>query len=623
MNNFNYATQSLLLQEGDAYVGYYTVRGKTIYADRADYTETPLTSLSTFRSECIREGMVFDKVIGERLKLPYNIDSLMFSENQILDNKSIFTQRLNRLNYNTLYLYNILNLQNPILPNNYTASVSYLSGSTRWTQSSSVYSAVPFAQQPENKTYPLRDTSFLDFANDMVSRVDVETKDALFFVCTDSSLYSVSANPTRRQFTVLRKQTIVDDPDVPSSFKKLTRLAITDEFLFVLDTGHRTLHKYNIENFLSPDVIFQNKLIHIHSTGGKSYSSNTPVKLAQFNTPVDMCVSSNRVFVYDSSSKSIKVLDYDFNLVNNISVLTNKQQTVEAIKYNEYYNRLIVVIRNKASTQRKFITYNIAGEVIQQGEFVDTFAKNEKVLKILFSENNSTIFYLISTKRIRKKFIHKPAKTIGSFDPALSGLRLPPIWNRTFELWNDNPYIWNESIIANSFNIRSASLSLSNDDYDFLYILNVGRLIYCEEDNAEITNLDTQQPLTCYSVDDISIDTYEYIQPLTLNKELYKIIANIIQLKNHAIHRLVLRWETPTELTLETKKVIEKATSDLLKLQHAFNYYVNENEQLHPSVLNRILGLIYTLQYELLQITYDISDAPIVDTDSLTDVVII
>ena len=136
------------------------------------------------------------------------------------------------------------------------------------------------------------------------------------------------------------------------------------------------------------------------------------------------------------------------------------------------------------------------------------------------------------------------------------------------------------------------------------------RLIFIQEQNNFNTvlrgvNVDN------YDITSINIKQDEYIQSNYINKEIYKVLANLFKLKNQYLGRFLVEYTTPNNnltyaQSLLGENLIYKGYTYLddynfLDIGNINDYYVHENEKVTASVINRCIKNIYNLQLAMLQ----------------------
>ena len=108
----------------------------------------------------------------------------------------------------------------------------------------------------------------------------------------------------------------------------------------------------------------------------------------------------------------------------------------------------------------------------------------------------------------------------------------------------------------------------------------------------------TQLNFPCYLLEDIEdIDPSEYVNPLTFNKLVYKVVYNLVNLKNHIIGRF---WGA---YNLDNIMVFDQLEYDnffqQLRLEKENDLYAHDNEAL-SIMINRVFEKIYDVQETIL-----------------------
>ena len=104
-----------------------------------------------------------------------------------------------------------------------------------------------------------------------------------------------------------------------------------------------------------------------------------------------------------------------------------------------------------------------------------------------------------------------------------------------------------------------------------------------------------------YGATKLTVNRDEYIQTITINKELYKILNDIYTLKNNLIGRFTGNYDAAGVFTLEDYNyninLSEFSDTDINQ------YYIHENEKAILGVINRAFKSVYELQVKLIELT--------------------
>jgi len=227
-------------------------------------------------------------------------------------------------------------------------------------------------------------------------------------------------------------------------FKRVAGVDIVDEFLFVLDRGHKTLFKFEASGLLTNDVAVKRTTakvsrvdekpgrILLKTLGGTQY---TQVK-NRLVDPVDFSIHKEKIYILDNGARSIKIYDLNFNYIEEIKhgdlftfpvgllpeepvsivvdelsntntnsrgyILTNKGRIFE-------YDPVTRVIGDPVSIFESYLPYEIyvfpearPASTIAQQKLYKPEGSNFK--KIVNSKSSKNILYIASNRNIYKLY---------------------------------------------------------------------------------------------------------------------------------------------------------------------------------------------------------------------------
>lgn len=285
----------------------------------------------------------------------------------------------------------------------------------------------------------------------------------------------------------------------------------------------------------------------------------------------------------------------------------------------------------------------------------DKYTWKEQFKSVKFSFCDSNYYYLSTTKRVYKLHLSNPSYPFASLSYFKQrALITSMIWGMLPYPWHILPCGEDDSGVDVTWGYRPPSSSaqvLDNsafclcgvDDYTTIdksgdkaqfngdIIFHIGTLynqtkvdMYCKRHNCSfeqipqnelakmiktsgvflynqtssfITSM-TQLNFPCYLLEDIEdIDPSEYVNPLTFNKLVYKVVYNLVNLKNHIIGRF---WGA---YNLDNIMVFDQLEYDnffqQLRLEKENDLYAHDNEAL-SIMINRVFEKIYDVQETIL-----------------------
>ena len=136
-------------------------------------------------------------------------------------------------------------------------------------------------------------------------------------------------------------------------------------------------------------------------------------------------------------------------------------------------------------------------------------------------------------------------------------------------------------------------------NFDRVFFVTGSRIYYFNEQHSLNTVLKEQNFQNFGNT--ITLSKEEYIQPSSINKELYKVARDIIELKNNIVGRFTGVYDERNIFTY-TDYNYNINLSEIYN-QSPNNYYIHDNEKNILGVINRVITEIYTLQEQLIKLT--------------------
>ena len=286
----------------------------------------------------------------------------------------------------------------------------------------------------------------------------------------------------------------------------------------------------------------------------------------------------------------------------------------------------------------------------------DKYMWNQQFKGVKFSFCNSNYYYLCTTKRVYKLHLSKPHYPFASLSYFKQRMLLTTmVWSRVPYPWHILPCGEDESGIDITWGYRPATTSaeiLDNkgiclcgiDDYTVIdedghraqfegdIILHIGTMYnqtkvdtFCKRNNCTFYDIPQHELATMincsgfflynesdsyissltrlnfpsYVIDQIEeIDAMEYVNPNTFNKAVYKVIYNLVNLKNHIIGRF---WGA---YNIDGLMVYDQLEYDdyfnQLRIENNDDFFVHDNEPM-SIMINRIFERIIDIQEKLLR----------------------
>jgi hypothetical protein len=429
-------------------------------------------------------------------------------------------------------------------------------------------------------------------------------------------------------------------------------------YLFITDTGNDTVIKYDIAGYINSDTVLANKRNIIEIIGGRGGVKD---KLL-FNAPKEITANNTNIIVHDSANYVFKVYDLDFNYTTTIGSVNLRTERFAAIEYNKLLDTLYVLTYTRDNKVKLYVLDRDCYDILETYTLDITLQAGEEIRNIEFSLNDSNYFYVCTSYSIYKFLVNKPDFAFGRYGNDLlknnvvtntttiyttttsysassitvssGGTRLSTednnIWNYVNIPYEQSDFIWNTSTYTTSYTPGSSTTTIIssgpiintqasdiytstiyNDSFkgyritsqstnsDKVFIISLGRIYYFNESN----NLNTVLKLANFTNygNTFTLKGNEYIQGSTLNKEFYKIIRDILELKNNLKGRFtgfydsmnIFRYST-YNYNIDLSEIYNSTTNE---------YFIHDNEKNILGVFNRVITQMYNLQLDMISLT--------------------
>lgn len=280
---------------------------------------------------------------------------------------------------------------------------------------------------------------------------------------------------------------------------------------------------------------------------------------------------------------------------------------------------------------------------------------DEKFKSVKFSFNNSNYYYICTTKRIYKLHLSKPNYPFASLSYFKQRILLSSM------IWGKVPYPWHilpagegddDTIVTWSYRPPQTSAEIldnkcfclcgcdsiepcdnngTESQFDGDIIFHIGNLYnqskidtYCKRNNCtfneipanELKNMikcsgiflynETSSYLSsmsklnypCFITEEINdMDPSEYVNPITFNKMMYKVIFNLINIKNTLLGRFWGYYNLDELMAFDQMEYDDYFQS--LRIEKNNDFFIHDNEPT-SIVVNRVFEKVWDLQQKLL-----------------------
>lgn len=568
---FSYTTGNAFTLTGGDFTGYFNVLSGIPYVGLTQTTS--LCGKNNFLADTFLGSYLFDRDLGEIPSLPNALNEVIFYPNEYITADNI-NSKLNKLNNNNIYLYTRSFIFDTDTPSKVTGTIALTSEDANLSYYSSFVNLSTFDFNSIFASNPFS----LDSVVDVETLVDADGDKFIIFTPTSTQLIAISGSILQGTCGIALSTRFITDKDNDIlQYGNITSITSNGTNLFISDNVNNAIYKYSMEGYIVIDPGLTKKRLFIETIG--TNESKYGVKKPKFLTSSD-----TSFIVYNEGSKFFVEYDNSLN-VKNTSKLISSRDKVLCIGYNRFYN-LLAILHQRGNS--KTISFFKDFQFVDSQSLVFELNSNELPLKILFSKNDSNVFYIVTTGFIYKKFLSKPDKTIGVFDDS------------RMEINNV------------SGNFTGATIVQSSSNIDLMFVGKQDRVMIIEEENSTNTVLRSSD-IPNYNITSINLVKDEYVQGDYINKEIFKIVSNLYKLKNQYLGRFIVEYTKPNNnLTYQQSLLGENLlykgytyldSYDFLSVDNVNNFYIHENERVDVGVINRCLTQVYNLQLKMLEQT--------------------
>jgi len=600
--------------KGDNYVGYYNYDGTNFYKTKQDKLDN-LDIVENINTDIINSTKFLDRTIYTKLETSYTLDDLLFKPNEII-NKNSINFKLNLLYENFIDLFRFTKINDPLVPTQFEAyavlsavngvepgqvgntEFEWVSSDVRFISGALDPSLVPLSSYNQ----PFRDSSNI---NTIAVRSKKIPDEYTYFVSTSANIFGYQIDDKNTKFDFVLSATGVGIDDL-LKFSDITSIAADKEnnIFYINDKGSRQVYKTDIKTITNIDRTGIRDLKLLNVIGGKG-NDNT-----NFNENTYVEYGDGNVYVYDKEDKVIKKFNDDFVFKTkyvNVELFTNNEFV--SMTYNPTFNLLYVL----TSTYKVVVlNANNFNEVDRYSFDSNPFEIEIPILlafelpnKIIFSENDSNVYYLQTNKNLYKYFVNSQSKKIERFsiDVQFDAVGL---WNTVFDKFSSYEVKWDNLPDFDRFTIGSNGTQIIGSDTnenDKMIVWSNRRLFSFLEQNDKITLLNTTDP-NFYRRSEILIES-EFFNNITFNSTIYRHLYNLNLFSSNLNKKLLAEFDPVIdEGYLRFKEFLELTYNDKkqLDITDQKQFFVGVNETLNGNTLNRVINNLYEYQNKVIEV---------------------
>lgn len=589
---FKFTTGNEFTFEGINYTGYYNVSGDNVFKSRFQQNEK-LTKIENINVD-IETTEFYDRDPSTSLILKNSLDDILFSPNELINKNSInFKIELLYENFKSLFKYT--KMQNPKLPFSFTNFIGFSASSFKvFNTAQDVLSASRFNFSFSAFNPLLSTNNFIGkgFKGNV-------TDDSTFMLIKDSSIFTfdLSSNNTFTFITSTDRVGVFED----LNFDTITSIDTNEsnDTLYISDSGNNSLFKIDASSIINRDRNLNRRFL-LTNVIGSSGSDQT-----NFNIIDKLAFGNNSVFVYDRGERIVKEYNEEFNL---IKIYRN---------YKVFDNNNFIDLRYDRVNEKLYILFDNFKVLVVDGKNFDTldeytFDKNifldETPKKLLFSNNDSNIYYLITTKNVYKYFVNTKKLNIGkfitdyniNFTITWEEVNIPPdTWDgatNTSSITGRGAFVWDVNKFTHDLNVIDVDIIKSDANEDIFYIITHNgnkkhKILIMRENNNNISFLINENP-NFLKLSEILLSG-EFFNNISYNNLIYKFLFNLNLLTNDIGKTLFVKYENDF-VVLDSIKTVDNIDKNRLgNITNEKDFYVGVNETASVQVFNRTLTNLY------------------------------
>ena len=584
---------------GSEYVGYYNVFNKQAYAGKFN-RDIILRSFDNIDTRIILDkDKNFDRVVEDEIVLPFELNDILFQPNEIV-NKNTLNLKITQLYDNFLEVFRYGKFPSPKIPVNFTGYAILSSDGPASGFANSYIKWIPInttllsanSNSPSFGNYNEAFENTRDFNLDTLKNKFDDKYTIFLSASTTIFSYEVDDPGIDEQHTTFN---FIASAKAVGDFESLTFNKISNtandslNTLFVADSGNNTITKLDVSSIVNLDRTGIRQFKYIEQIGGIGNNETNFKKLEK------IIYGEGFLYAFDSTEKVIKQFTEDLVFIKkyvNNKLFTNNKFVNFA--YNPFNRYIYILFNNKKIVVLDTEYFEKIDEYV-----LDTNFNNEKLEKIIFSENSSNIYYIQTNFGVYKYLLSRKSKLIAEWQ-LLKNISQSIAWEETNNLYNLNFDNWEGFMSGpDNFNYIDIDVLPSKNNFDKLVFMSTKNILEYSE-NEEFLTLFSRDNPDLYDLDEITFD-FEYFNSVTLNIALYKLLYNHNLLASRISKKVSIKFDRGKKVfnNISHLNAEEKLK---ISLSGTENFYVGVNETISTLVFNRVLKSFYDYQIEILKL---------------------
>ena len=598
INTFAYTSGGEFTEDGNDYIGYYNISDKMVFKGRLRDSESiELAKADNISGNFILEKSYFNRGTSVNISLLNPLSSILFEPSEIL-NQNTINSKLDLLYSNFLDLYNACFIRDNNIPKNYSSYIAV-------TAQSQEAGATPHISNVTNistnfvsgSAFGFNDVKGFDVIGMRINSSEplkVDTPDAhLLTYFTTSAINILRVDNTASPASTVTFVMSTDKADglFSQSFQNITDITTNNrDTLYVSDSFHNQIYRLYIDPILNESRIDQTNFDLINAGGIKLNTAGTNY-LSGANL---IYYYNDEIYTWNEGRKTIIVLKDNLSKVRELNHSSFKTKAVADFAVNPLDGVLYILFTDFSILEIDSL-FTAQSKVIAPSNQLKT---GETPKRILFSQNDSNIYYIVTDNNVYKYFIFPAADDfVGSFrwsnaaGSTLAGIgKSPGSFSVAFS-----------GTSAPTRLIADAKILSENSDRDSLFLLDSAeegriRFLRFNENNNLVNNL-TNSKFKIFDKNDINLKE-EYFNNLTINKSFKKLLFNLDNLAANINSAFLFEFDNYNMLTYQGNASL----SANIQQEKEVGNFLGVNEVVTPQVFNRCLEKIFNYQNNILGI---------------------
>ena len=354
------------------------------------------------------------------------------------------------------------------------------------------------------------------------------------------------------------------------NFQSITDITSNNyDVLYVADSYHNQVYRLYIDPILNVSKIDASNYDLLNSGGLKLNTIGNTFLSGGVNIYYD----TNEVYIYNDGAGNIAVVDENLLFSRKYTNVLLSGGNVADFAINPIDNRVYCLLNDMTiiTIDKKF-----TGDTTRIYP-VNKLLDGESCRRIVFSLNDSNVFYIATTKNIYKYYVETPGKGfLGSYD-----------WDNTY----------NVSFSGTDQDIEDIKILSENETFDSLFIYDKNntnngksRILRFNDSNSLIPLINNTK-FKVFDFNNIKVGS-EYFNNITFNKSYKKLLFNMDNLSENLFATFKFRYDDQQVLRYTTSVTL----SSPFVFPVSYNNFIGVNEVMTPQVFNRVAG--YLLRYQ-------------------------